>query len=101
MRIQRGLSQFELAQKLGYKGRDSISKIEVGKAIIPVGKLNDIAKALDCSIRYLLCEIDKPYHYESSVIAEYPESVSTIIRLAGQLTEEKRQAIINVMENMI
>lgn len=122
MRIQRGMSQEELAQKIGYRGRDSISKIEVGKAKIPTSKLNDIACALDCSTRYLLCEIDNPYYYGASVITEDeldalngkplnlqlfaqqaadPISVQTITSLARRLTEDKRTVVINVMENMI
>ena len=57
IRIRRqelGLTTDELAKKMGYKDRSSISKIENGKADIPQSKVKEFAEALDTSVSWLL-----------------------------------------------
>lgn len=49
-----GMSQDELAQKLGYKSRSSINKMELGIQDVPQRKVKDFAKVLGVSISYLL-----------------------------------------------
>lgn len=53
MRKKRGLSQTQLAIKLGYKSKSSIAKIETGNGDVPRNKLPQFAEALNCSISYL------------------------------------------------
>ena len=53
-RTELGLSQDELAKRLGYKSRSSINKLEQGKADIPRSKILVFSKALSCSPSYLL-----------------------------------------------
>lgn len=48
------MSQDELAEKIGYKGRQSINKIEQGRQDIPMDKILVFADALHCSVNYLL-----------------------------------------------
>ncbi len=48
------LSQEELAKRLGYKSRSSINKMELGIQDVPQRRMRDFAKALSCSIGYLL-----------------------------------------------
>lgn len=48
-RIALGMSQEELATKLGYTSRSSINKIEKGKSDIPQSKIEAFAKALNIS----------------------------------------------------
>jgi len=52
-RIDLGLSQDELAKKVGYKSRSSIQKIECARDL-PLNKVDKMAKALDCSPSYLM-----------------------------------------------
>ena len=57
IRIRRealGMSQEELAFKLGYKSRSSINKIELGKADISQSKIKAFADALDTTGAYLM-----------------------------------------------
>lgn len=57
IRIRRealGMSQEELAFKLGYKSRSSINKIELGKADISQSKIKAFADALDTTVAYLM-----------------------------------------------
>ena len=53
-RVQLGLSQTELANKLGFKSKASISRIELGVQSLPQNKILEMAKALDVSPEYLM-----------------------------------------------
>lgn len=53
-REELGLSQEELAEKLGYKSRSSINKIELGLSDIPFAKIPSFAKALDIKPEVLM-----------------------------------------------
>ena len=46
-RLELGLTVEDLAKKMGYKDKSSISKIENGKADIPQSKVEAFAKALE------------------------------------------------------
>ena len=52
-RIELGLSQEELATKVGYKSRSSINKIELSRKL-PIDKVEKMALALDCQPEYLM-----------------------------------------------
>lgn len=52
-RIELGMTQQELADKVGYKSRVSINKLELERDM-PIKKLKPIADALDIDIRELL-----------------------------------------------
>jgi len=54
LRIKKGLSQEELASKVGYKSRSSINKIELGINDIPQRKIKSLADALGVSASELL-----------------------------------------------
>lgn len=49
-----GLTQEALAEKLGYRNKTSITKIENGTNDIPQSKLYAFANALDTSVSYLI-----------------------------------------------
>lgn len=53
-REELGLSQEELAVKLGYKNRSSIHKIEMGVNDIPQSKIEAFAKALQTTPAFLM-----------------------------------------------
>lgn len=53
-REELGMSQEELAQKVGYKSRSSINKIEVDGRGLPQSKIAAIAKALNTTPAYLM-----------------------------------------------
>jgi transcriptional regulator with XRE-family HTH domain len=48
------MSQDELAQKLGYKSRSTIAKIEKGENDITQSKIKAFAEALDTTAGYLM-----------------------------------------------
>ena len=53
-RIELGLSQEDLARRLGYKSRSSINKIELDGQQLPQTKIADFARALYVSPSYLM-----------------------------------------------
>lgn len=53
-RTELGLTVEELAHKMGYKDKSSISKIENGKADIPQSKIAAFADALETTTAYLM-----------------------------------------------
>lgn len=54
LRSAKGISQIELAKKLGYKSDSTISKWEAGMSIPTGGKLVEIAKLLSTTTDYIL-----------------------------------------------
>lgn len=57
-REELGLTTEELAQRMGYKTRSSITKIETGKADIPQSKVKAFARALQTTTAYLIGDDD-------------------------------------------
>ena len=53
-REELGLSQEQLAQRMGYRSKSSITKLEKGVNDIPQAKLEDLAAALETTPAYLL-----------------------------------------------
>ena len=53
-REELGLTQKELAERLGYKTKSSITKIEAGDSNLPITKVAKIAKALEVTESYLM-----------------------------------------------
>lgn len=53
-REELGYTQEELAQKMGYKSKSTINKIELGKNDVPQRKIMQFAKALNTTIEYLM-----------------------------------------------
>lgn len=53
-REQIGMTQEELAERLGYKHKTSVSKIEKGITVVPSSMVIKIAQALDVSVQQLM-----------------------------------------------
>lgn len=74
-REQCGLSQSELAERLGYSDRSSIAKIESRKSDLTQSKIVAFAEALHTTPEYLMGWTDDPYDYdrdEDNIFAEIP-----------------------------
>ncbi len=76
-RIELGLTVEELAQKMGYKDKSSISKIENGKADIPQSKVLAFAKALETTTAYLIGADNTSSALPSNIIP-LPKTKSTV-----------------------
>ena len=60
LRLERGLSQDELAKALGYTNRSSINKIEVGRSSVPTEKITRLAQILNVSPLELFRDDSEP-----------------------------------------
>lgn len=58
------MTQSELANKTGYNNKSSIATIESGKVDLPLSKINEFAKALECTPGYLMGWEDAPSAFE-------------------------------------
>ena len=54
IRIERGLTQEQLAKKMGYSSRQAICKVERGKENITINRIEKFAEALNVSLSYIL-----------------------------------------------
>lgn len=88
-RLELGLSQAELAEKVGYTSRASINKIEKGLVDVPRSKLFAIAKALHVSPAWLLGFPD-----ELPLIEPLPEMVDVTPALEAMQEIFDRQRIL-------
>ena len=59
-REQLGLSQEELAARMGYRSKSSITKLEKGINDLPRAKLEELAAALDTTPAWLMGLVDLP-----------------------------------------
>ena len=75
LRESKNISQEELAEKMGYKSKTSIHKIEQKKTDLPLSKVKEFAKVFNVSPEYLMGweESEKsfdPYFVDTSMLTE-------------------------------
>ena len=83
------LTQEELAEKLGYKSRSSINKIESGINELPQSKIVEFAKVLKTTPSYLMGWEDE--HFNNTI--EY--FVDTSVLTADELVEFNKVTGVN------
>lgn len=66
-RIALGMTQEQLAQKIGYKSKSTINKIELGINDISQKKIVKFAEALDTTVAYLMGWSDDPHRRASAI----------------------------------
>lgn len=87
LRIERGMTQEELALAVGYSHKSSINKIEQGKSDISQPKIAMIAKALGVTPDYL-------FYGKSQKEKEFEE-------LSNLLSDEERKELMDYMRFII
>lgn len=96
LRLSKKLSQEELAQKIGYKEKSSVAKIESGKIDLPQSKIVAIAKVLGTTPSYLM-EGDEEIDKESSLDNLQVKTIAAHFE-AEEFTETEIQDIENYIE---
>jgi transcriptional regulator with XRE-family HTH domain len=89
-RLELGLSQDELAKKVGYKSRSSINKIELSRDL-PLRKVEVMAKALETTPAYLMgwASADYVLSDEENLLIETVNDVNSSF--------EERMALYTIM----
>ena len=75
LREEKGMSQEELANKLGYKSKTSIHKIEQKLTDLPLSKVVEFAKALHTTPAYLMGWAEYKTSYDN-LLQEVPSNIS-------------------------
>ena len=71
-RLERSLTQAQLADLTGYQSKTSINKIEMGKQGIRTAKIKVFADALDTTPDYLMGWTDDPYDWDADPMNLWP-----------------------------
>ena len=100
-RIKLGLSQSELAQKVGYHGKSAISKVERGERDISESMLMKYAQALNVSPQYLLLGEEASISQQTPAIAEDDGRVGEFIDLFTKLSQEQQSLIIAQIKGIL
>ena len=105
-REQINMSQEELAKRLGYKSRSSITKIEADASGLPQAKIAAIASALETTPAYIMGWEEKHAQMEqrSDILSRIvikaqrdPQFMSDLLAFY-EMDEEKRRAIIALVK---
>lgn len=89
-----GLSQEDLARRLGYKSRSSINKIELEQRNLTQSKIKAIADALETTPEYIMGWCSLQAYSNSEQEAEFA-------RLFEALSPERQSFIIDAMRGML
>ena len=89
LRTAQGMSQYDLAKKVGYVGRSAISKVENGERDISQSMIAKYAEALNVTPAYLLYGEE-----ETSADDTKGGRVEEFVELFQQLTDEQQSLII-------
>lgn len=103
-RIQLGLSQEDLAIKMGYKSRSTINKIESGAVDIARNKIEKFAEVLNTTPAYLMDwnDTSKEY-YKDPEVSEYAQAVkdNPNLRILFDASKDMSKDDIDFVVNMI
>lgn len=115
LRIERELSQDELAKRCGYTSRSTINKIELGINDIPQSKIKAIPQALNVPISQILCwdEMDQKLdteqlkadleqiELEELISKHYGNSTREAVVLYNKLDSDDKGEIRGEMKQML
>ena len=99
-RIEMGMTQDELAKKAGYKSRSSINKIELSRDL-PLDKVEQVAKILECSPSYLL-GWEEDFSIESAqtdvALSNMEKRVKSYALKLAALSEKDKEMIMQMID---
>ena len=95
-RKKAGLSQKEVAEKLGYTTHSSIFKIEAGKQELPITMVPAICKALSCTPFELL-----GLRPEGDILIQTEPGIETLIERINRLPATQRHQLEHTVDLLI
>lgn len=94
-RLELGMSQRELARKMGYNSNSTLNRIEKGTVDVNQAKIVQFAKALNCSIAYLMdWEEDK----EIATDKNLTDGEKLLLDLFRQVPEEMQDVVLDMVQ---
>lgn len=100
-RQQLGITQEELAFRMGYKTKSAINKIELGINDVSQSKVIKFAEALHTSVAYLMGwddEKEKPNIPEDDGLSE---SQKALIQFAMSVPDDKAEKVLRLMQAIL
>lgn len=94
-RQDKGITQTELAERLGYKSRSSINKIEVEGRDIPRSMVVKFAQALGVTPAYLMGWVNE----EPDIPAESLEALE-LAKKIEQLSPDNKKLVIDLIDKL-
>lgn len=88
LRLERDMSQDELAKRSGYGSRSTINKIELGINDVPQSKIKAIAEALGVFVGEILCWNDFDEEHDSKQLQNEVGLIELIEQQHGKSTTE-------------
>lgn len=102
-RLELGLTQEELAKKAGYKSRSSINKIELSRDL-PLTKVKEVARILDCTPSYLLGWEDKEQLIETAktdvMLSNMDNRLKEYALKMAKLPKEKQDLVLKMIDEL-
>lgn len=104
-REELGWTQEDLANRMGYKSKSTINKIEMGINDVTQSKIVKFAEILDTSISFLMGwdqeQIDTLTEIENDRISYVTETESNLISLIKEFTENEMAELLDYAKYII
>ena len=103
-REELGMSQDELAEKMGYKSRSTIAKIEKGVNDVVQANIVKFASVLNTSVAYLMGWDEEENTKDAEKSTEndgLSENTKALIDFAKSVPEDKAEMILRVMKSIL
>ena len=94
------MSQSELAEKVGYKDKTAIAKVEADKVDLPQSKIFAFAKNLGTTPSYILGDNEFPNHVEEKH-SFINDNDKTILDKYHQLNDKGKQRLLERADELI
>ena len=99
-RIELGLTQLELAKRLGLTTKAAVCKIEKQGNNVTLKNVEKFAKALDCSIPYLMGWLDEP-EIEAKEEVEAKEREEHFMQAYSRLDAYQQKLVNSMIETFL
>ena len=96
MRKRLGLTQEELATRMGYKSKSTINKIELGINDIPQSKIAKFAEVLGTTPAHLMGWDDGEIESPSDKL-DLSEGEKALLELFNRVPEDKQQLVLQMI----
>ena len=104
MRIELGMTQEELATRMGYTSKSTITKIEQGIRDVPQNKIAKFAEALGTTPAVIMGWVDEETDQKNDTRvsiafqSSYDKELFEMVEKLSKLTPEKRQVVKAVLD---
>ena len=100
-REKMGLSQEELAKRIGYTNKSSIAKVEAGQVDLPQSKIMAFANALHVTPSYLTGWEDKQKEASPVIGEDLSPSDKKLMEILPKLNEDQKKIGVALLEALL